>query len=185
MEQIYEKEEWKDIYGYENKYQISNIGRVRSLEYHNAKGVRRIGILKPSIDGKGYLRCALSKNNILTTFKVHRLVAGHFIPNPSNLPQVNHKNGIKTDNRVENLEWCDNSTNQIHAYKNGLNKSHYARFRPVEMFDVQNKIKIQFKSIKDASKMIGVSSSTLYNHINGKYLCRKIDNIYKFKLLCK
>ena len=63
-----EQEIWKDIKGYEGKYQVSNFGNVRSLMYHNAKGIKRISLLKPATDGSGYFRCALSKNNILTTF---------------------------------------------------------------------------------------------------------------------
>ena len=118
MELKEDLEVWLDIKGYENKYQISNLGRVRSINYHNTG---RINLLKPAIDKKGYLRCALSKNNILSTFKVHRLVAEHFIKNDNpSYNQVNHKNGIKTDNRVENLEWCNNSMNQCHAWKIGL-----------------------------------------------------------------
>lgn len=112
-------EVWKDISGYEGKYQISSHGRVKSLFYHNTKGVKREGFLKVATDKKGYSRCALSLNNKLTTFKVHRLVASAFIPNPSNLPMVNHIDGNKSNNNVSNLEWCDNSYNQKHAWKNG------------------------------------------------------------------
>ena len=118
-------EVWKDISGYEDKYQVSNCGNVRSLEYHNAKGLKRTKNLKPATDCKGYLRCALSKNNILRTFKVHRLVAMAFLENPNNLPQVNHKDGNKKNNRVDNLEWSDNSQNIQHAYNNGLIRHHH------------------------------------------------------------
>lgn len=116
-----DSEIWKDIDGYEGRYQVSNMGNVRSLYYHNTKGIVRVKCLKPATDKKGYLRCALSKSNKLVTYKIHRLVATAFIPNPENLPQVNHINGDKSDNRIGNLEWCNNSQNQIHAYKNGLN----------------------------------------------------------------
>ena len=110
-------EVWKDISGYEDKYQVSNCGNVRSLEYHNAKGLKRTKNLKPATDCKGYLRCALSKNNILRTFKVHRLVAMAFLENPNNLPQVNHKDGNHCNNCVDNLEWVTQKENNIHSYR--------------------------------------------------------------------
>ncbi len=155
------KEEiWRDIEGYEGKYQVSNMGRVRSLYYHNAKGIKRIGILRPATDCCGYLRCALSKNDILTTFKVHRLVAEAFIPNPLNLPQVNHLNGDKQDNRVENLEWASNSINQIHAYKLGLNTG--ARGKGIRVgVTFPNGDYKEYASLKFAGKDLGVHARTI------------------------
>ena len=156
-----EQEIWKDIEGYEGKYQVSNYGNVRSLMYHNTKGIKRISSLKPATDGKGYLRCALSKNNILTTFKVHRLVAQAFIPNPLNLPQVNHLNGDKQDNRVENLEWCTNSMNQKHAYKIGLTPHHATKHYGVIIKDAEKGIEIKFRTLKEASLYVGVNWITI------------------------
>jgi hypothetical protein len=107
-----ETEIWKDIIGYEGLYQISNLGRVKSV------GIKAVGrrsndtILKPLINRDKYYIVGLSGK----THTVHRLVAKHFIPNPNNLPQVNHKKGIKIDNRYSELEWCDNSYNQSHRY---------------------------------------------------------------------
>lgn len=110
------KEIFKDICGYENKYQISNFGRIKSLNYNT----KREKILKLSKDKKGYLRIILTKNNIKKSYKVHRLVALHFISNPKDKPQVNHKNGKKSENYFKNLEWVTNKENSRHAYKNGL-----------------------------------------------------------------
>lgn len=101
-------EVWKDISGYDGLYKVSNLGNVLSQKHWNGRGDI---LLKPSISHKGYPVVFLSKNSITKTFTVHRLVACAFIDNPNNYPQVNHKNEIKTDNRVENLEWCSASYN--------------------------------------------------------------------------
>lgn len=110
-------ETWKEIEGYENHYFVSNLGNVKT---NNHYGSGRTAILKPAKDFKGYLRVALQKDLKLKTFKVHRLVASAFIKNEFNKPQVNHKDGNKNNNSVENLEWCTNKENAHHAIANGL-----------------------------------------------------------------
>lgn len=105
------KEVWKDIPNYEGLYEISDFGRVRSL-YTNK-------ILKPSIDRYGYARFSATKNKTQKTLRVHRLVMEVFAPRVGAL-QVNHKDGIKLNNRLDNLEWCTDSENKIHAYELGL-----------------------------------------------------------------
>lgn len=106
---------WKDIKGYENKYQVSNMGNVRSLNY---KRTGKIKLLNNRLDKDGYL--IIDLNNPRKTCKVHRLVAQHFIDNPENKAEVNHISGIKTDNNVSNLEWCTREENERHAWDNGL-----------------------------------------------------------------
>jgi hypothetical protein len=120
----------KAIKGFEGLYSITKDGRVLShkkmVKVGNNGGVetRPEQWLKPSIlkRGKGYLRVHLAKNGKKHARLVHRLIAEAFIPNPSNLPQVNHKDGNSLNNLINNLEWCTPQQNSIHAFKNGLTK---------------------------------------------------------------
>jgi hypothetical protein len=102
---------WKDILGFEGYYKISSLGRVKSL--------RSNIILKQGLSN-GYYRVRLSVNNKQKTYKIHRLVSIHFIDNKEGKPQVNHIDGNKKNNCTQNLEWCTNSENRIHAGKIGL-----------------------------------------------------------------
>ena len=108
---------WKEVEGTEGKIQVSNEGRVRSL----LRGFPYY--LKQQRDKKGYLRLRIEIKGKSLTFKVHRMVAKAFIPNPENLPQVNHIDGNKENNRVDNLEWISNYDNAQHAIKSGLWKN--------------------------------------------------------------
>lgn len=118
---------FKDIKGYEGLYAIGTLGHVKALSKqmfnHTGYWNKPEKILNPAKDSKGYLRVAIWKNGKQHTYKVHRLVADAFIPNPENKPQVNHIDGNKQNNNVENLEWCTNQENQIHSWKSGLRNS--------------------------------------------------------------
>jgi hypothetical protein len=123
-------EKWKDIKGYEGCYQISDAGHVKSVErtYKTKKSIRVVPEkIRALINVHGYLYCALWKDNKQQRYAVHRLVALAFIPNPDNLPMVNHLDGDKTNNNVFNLEWCNGSENNLHAYKTGLHKPYNRR----------------------------------------------------------
>ena len=119
---------WKGIKDFESQYEVSNLGRVRTIPKLLLNGkVRPAIILKQQFNFKGYYRVGLHKDKKLKQCAVHRLVANAFIPNPLNKPQINHINGIKTDNRVENLEWCSNLENMQHAHKIGLFDNAYKK----------------------------------------------------------
>jgi hypothetical protein len=105
-----EQEIWKDVIWFEGLYQVSNLGNVKSLKYWKEK------ILKYWIDTRGYCYVNLYKKGTIKTFSIHRLIGLYFINNSKNKPEINHKNGIKSDNRVENLEWCTHSENIKHNY---------------------------------------------------------------------
>jgi len=100
---------WKTVLGYNGDYVVSNLGNVISFKYNKRR------VLKPD-SPRGYSSVILSNNNIQKRFLVHRLVAMAFIPNIDNKDCVNHKNGMKKDNRVKNLEWCTHSENERHSY---------------------------------------------------------------------
>jgi hypothetical protein len=111
------KEIWKDIKGYEGLYQISNLGRVRSflVRGHSVVG-KNPRILKQNLKKTGYYHICLSLNGVQKFYTVHRLVINAFKKNPKKLKSINHKDGIKINNSVDNLEWCNQSENITHAY---------------------------------------------------------------------
>lgn len=152
------EEIWKDIKGYEGLYMISSYGNVKSLNY---KGTGREGILTPFIDnreGKGYLRVTLCKNGKKKRFQVHRLVAEAFIPNPHNLPEVNHKSEIKSQNNVENLEWCDAQYNMNYgtARERTVEKTTNGKLsRQVFQYDLDNNLINVFPSGKEVQRKLG------------------------------
>ena len=115
---------WKDIPEFNNEYQISNLGRIRSKEAvimrsNGSPHTRKSKILKPALDG-GYLKGAVCIDKKLVPYRIHKLVANAFVDGKKEWLEVNHINGIKSDNKAENLEWVTRSQNLIHAVKTGL-----------------------------------------------------------------
>lgn len=138
---------FKDIEGYED-YQISNLGNVKSLRFGKEK------ILKPVKDGKKYLCVVLYKQGKHKMCKVHRLVAQAFIPNPNNLPQINHKDEDKTNNQVNNLEWCDCQYN--------IDYSQSKQVMCVETGKI-------YTSLSEVYRQLGFSQGYISLACNGKY----------------
>lgn len=162
------KEIWKDIKGYEGLYQVSDLGKIKSLA-KNVKmpkgGIRKQKekILKPNIDKDGYFRVALTTNKKRKDYYVHRLVAQTFIKNTNNKNQVNHKDGNKQNNSIDNLEWCtvkENIHHAIHILKK--------RMKKVDKYTLDNIYIETYESIEEAG---------LKNNIKSQHIWRCCNNI--------
>lgn len=164
------QEIWKDIKGYEELYQISNLGNVKSLKRKtlgkkHGNHYLKERILKPGKSGNYYHVC-LRKNNVNKIFYIHRLVAQTFIKNIENKNQVNHKNGKTTDNNVNNLEWVTASENQTHAYKVLKRKTNIQNFekyrtqrkRKINQYDKTGNFIKSWDCISDAEKFLNAKS---------------------------
>lgn len=138
-----ETEIWKDVSGYEGRYIVSTLGHI--------KNVKRNKLLKPTIDSKGYSNVKLYMNNIQSkTHKVHRLVASAFLSNPDNKPQVNHKDENRTNNRVDNLEWCTNKYNCNY----GNHSKHLSK--PILQFDKNGNYIRKWNGASEAGRTLNI-----------------------------
>lgn len=173
---------WKDVKGFGGLYQVSNFGNVKSLSkevinstLNNSKRIVTEKILKQRCrkDKKSnYYSVQLCKNGIKKPFQTHRLVALHFILNTDNKPCVNHLNGNKQDNRVDNLEWCTYSENQNHAINTGLFKDKYennpmAKLSNIQVLEIKQMLKVGCKQ-RDIAKKFNVHFGTISDIKNNK-----------------
>lgn len=164
------KEQWKAIKGFE-EYQISTSGQVKA---------RSGKILAPNNNGFGYLHVHLMKDGAIHVKKIHRLVAEAFIDNPQAKPQVNHKDGNKSNNTVDNLEWATRSENMKHACANGL---HFKRARAVVQIDITTHAIIStYKHANEAERATGINHTSIgmackQNRRTGGYLWEYQDTL--------
>lgn len=158
---------------YDNYYCVSTAGTVVSPSYVDRAGkLRKMKVLKPQVRGKGYLCVGLLKCGVQTRVSVHRLVAETFIPNPHNKPEVNHIDGDKTNNCVNNLEWVTTSENAIHAFETGLRepKDQVGEKNTMAKLTKENVLSIRksTKKVETLANKFGVSKSAIYKIKQGK-----------------
>lgn len=157
---------WKDVVGYEGLYQVSNLGRVRSLDTHDRLGrLRRGRVLKDSNNGTGYRMVNLKHDGKQRMRTVHRLVMETFVPNNDDL-EINHIDGDKSNNTLVNLEWCTRSENVTHAVKLGL----HTDFGQRKVLCVE--LDLIFNTIKEAEEWVGVKGSRISNVCQSKRGCK-------------
>lgn len=163
-------EVWKPVIGYEGLYEVSNMGRIKSLYKVRVGGVwYSESLIKPKNNIDIYHRVELSKNGKRRIIGVHQLVGQAFIKNPENKPNINHINGKRDDNRVENLEWCTQKENIQHAWKTGLCKPHNGYYRkPLMVIDTRKNSTISFPTVKAAREYLGISKSSMCQQLAGE-----------------
>lgn len=166
------KEEWKDVIGYEGVYQISNLGRCKRLYKH-----RKEKILKPIKTHHGYFNYSFCVNSKFKAMSIHRLVAIHFIPNPNNYPEVNHKDANKENYSVDNLEWCTRSYNMKHAHGLGLVFPNKATDAIRKINKINTPIILKMKEKNFTLEEISIISNISISAISKLVISNSLDNI--------
>jgi hypothetical protein len=174
-------EVWKAVVGFEGFYEVSNLARVKSLERWEDrqsiggvlyKFLRKELIRKQILGQYGYLRIILRKEGKSTYCSIHRLIADAFIDNPWNKPYVNHINGIKHDNRIENLEWCTAKENSLHSFSNGLQVmpkgAENSRSIPISQFTNEGRWVRDWAGATEVQRETGFHQATISACIKGK-----------------
>lgn len=167
-----EDEIWCPIKGYGGLYQVSDQGRVRSLKFGKEL------ILKSARDKGGYLMVAICKNGEQKTYRIHRLVAQTFIPNPDNLPEVNHKDEDKTNNSVQNLEWCSSKYNVNFGTR--TRRMSEKRSKPVLQYTKSGEFVKEWKSATDVQRNLGFAKQHISDCCTGRYKSAN-GYIWKYK----
>lgn len=171
-------EVWKDIEGYEGLYQVSNLGRVKALEktwicgWNNVTRHQEEKILKVNPNTKGYPSVCLSKNSKTITYGIHILVARAFIPNPDNLPQVNHKDEDKTNNCADNLEWCTNKYNSNYGTRNqriGKKLTNSNLSKPICQYTTEGELVKKWPSSMEVQRQLSFISRNIRSCCSGKH----------------
>jgi hypothetical protein len=201
---VEQKEEWRDIPEYEGVYQVSNLGNLKRMAGSKfnklTKRYNKDAILSYRAKNSRYIEVGLWKNNIGQRYKLHRLVATVFISNPESRPEVNHIDGNKKNNCVDNLEWVTRSENIKHAFRTGLNKankSNKGKFlgnhpcsKPIVELDGHGKITGVFSSIKEATIKYNLPEGEVSRvcsgkrkHVKGKHFAYAAENALLDELL--
>jgi len=166
---VCDREIWKDIAGYENLYQVSNLGNVRSLHFNNTPKIQQ---LKPCKRNAGYFCVNLSKEGKALKYNIHRLVAIAFIPNQENKKIINHIDGIKSHNLIDNLEWVTHAENEYHAQINKLKasgeKHGMAKLTELQVRDIRKINSLGLFSRKQISEVYNMTPESIGNILNNK-----------------
>lgn len=162
----------KEIKGFE-RYLIDINGIIYDTKYNNR-------IVYQWIDTVGYYQCNLKDKNGKKYYKrVHRLVATTFIDNPNNLPQVNHRDGNKLNNNIDNLEWCSNSENTQHGYDKGLYR-YKSRCHPINIYDKKGRYLNTYKSIRSMCEELSINRKTVTMILKGEKLTNNYDYLFEY-----
>ena len=166
------KEIWKDVEGYEGLYQVSNLGRVKRITTGR--------VLKPLKHANGYLGVKLSKNSIVYTKNIHRLVAQAFIPNPENKPEINHIDENKTNNNVSNLEWSTRKENNNHGTRNERAGKAISKTLsiPIIAINIKTGESQEFYGTNECARQLDLNPGNITSVLKGRY---KQTGGYTFK----
>ena len=165
------EEEYRDIKGFEGMYQVSNLGRVRSLDRIDCAGRKLRGAPIAFNVYKGYRGVWLNKDSKGTYRRIHRLVGETFIPNPEGKRTINHKDGDKSNNRVSNLEWATHTENSLHAFANGLRRPK----RKIDVKDIPEILNLRKsgETYEKIAQRYGVTKACIHHIVAGKTYRKK------------